>query len=823
MFLRDIFKREVILEGGNLELPNQQDANNPYRADEINLKVHTRGFIVPILDKLLNDINAAFTAKYKTPLWSKELLGSKQFLGGSSLHFFDTKGITDDQFVAKKPKVGDIDTQCNKALEDQVKEFLTLYTHKQIGDTTLLGFSAGNEQFNALFQFQDPPMKIQIDFEFGRYSPETNAPDEWFKFSHSSAWNDINANIKGVFHKYLYRSLSGLSAKQAYIAKLAGRGKTRAIQISNEPEVVNTVSFAVASKQGGGVSEKFKPYIDPNTGKPMFKNGIPVLQEVPSGERNYEQRLAAQFEMFFGQAPTPEDSKLQQSFIGTLDLINKYVSHDKKAGIVESFLEICFEPGSQMITRDDPQRDAETKFAAIDMMLEKLEMAGMRPKAIQMAKAYEQDFKDVETFKKANPGVAQPRAAMKKMAVREAEGDAAPAVKAQFRKGMPHLHDLKAQDFLDLLDEIHDGNGRFKLQNIPLNVKVDGFGGRFGKNAEGKPFMATSRTEPRYAAGFVAHHQKKGTTDPEVLGRAKLFDDLFYAMMDAVQLVDSKLGPDFLINKQVTCEVLYLPFATETPEGRLKFVGIHYDKLPEGVQLALVPFRVVDADSGEDLPDSHGFIKELLSVGQAGNVMFINNSLTQNEALDVTEIINPLENIEALKQIVSDTAGKRDRVSQQLKREVEEKLQPIKAALEKAIINDPNIIGKDMLGKDYEGIVINSRLGPIKVTSNEQRDVIAAKQAAKQNARTERPRDNENKTAVVAIGSAIGHIGHQQLFGHAVELAKRTNGDPYFFIGGAEGKDDPIPVPDKLKTWHMLYPNYAVSYTHLTLPTIYSV
>jgi len=817
MFLRDIFKREVISEGGNLELPNQQDANNPHRADEIDLKVHTRGFIVPILDKLLNDINAAFTAKYKTPLWSKELLGSKQFLGGSSLHFFDTKGITDDQFVAKKPKVGDIDTQCNKALEDQVKEFLTLYTHKQIGDTTLLGFSAGNEQFNALFQFQDPPMKIQIDFEFGRYSPETNAPDEWFKFSHSSAWNDINANIKGVFHKYLYRSLSGLSAKQAYIAKLAGRGKTRAIQISDKPEVVNTVSFAVASKQGGGVSEKFKPYIDPNTGKPMFKNGIPVLQEVPTSERNYEQRLAAQFEMFFGQAPTPEDSKLQQSFIGTLDLINKYVSHDKKAGIVESFLEICFEPGSQMITRDDPQRDAETKFAAIDMMLEKLEMAGMRPKAIQMAKAYEQDFKDVETFKKANPGVAQPRAAMKKMAVREAEGDAAPAVKAQFRKGMPHLHDLKAQDFLDLLDEIHDGNGRFKLQNIPLNVKVDGFGGRFGKNAEGKPFMATSRTEPRYAAGFVAHHQKKGTTDPEVLGRAKLFDDLFYAMMDAVQLVDSKLGPDFLINKQVTCEVLYLPFATETPEGRLKFVGIHYDKLPEGVQLALVPFRVVDADSGEDLPDSHGFIKELLSVGQAGNVMFINNSLTQNEALDVTEIINPLENIEALKQIVSDTAGKRDRVSQQLKREVEEKLQPIKAALEKAIINDPNIIGKDMLGKDYEGIVINSRLGPIKVTSNEQRDVIAAKQAAKQNARTERPRDNENKTAVVAIGSAIGHVGHQQLFGHAVELAKRTNGDPYFFIGGAEGKDDPIPVPDKLKTWHMLYPNYAKNISAVTM------
>jgi hypothetical protein len=221
---------------------------------------------------------------------------------------------------------------------------------------------------------------------------------------------------------------------------------------------------------------------------------------------------------------------------------------------------------------------------------------------------------------------------------------------------MPHLHDLKPIDFLDLLDEIHDGNGRFKLENIPLNVKVDGFGGRFGKDAKGRPFMGTSRTEPRYQAGFVKYHQEKGTTDPEILGRAQLFDQLFDEMMNAVKLVDSKLGPDFLINKQVTCEVLYLPFATETPEGKLKFVGIQYDKLPEGVQLALVPFRVVDADTGNDLSNSNEFIKELLSVGRAGSVMFIDNSLTQKEGLDVTALVPPLENLEQFKSMLADRA-----------------------------------------------------------------------------------------------------------------------------------------------------------------------
>jgi hypothetical protein len=483
---------------------------------------------------------------------------------------------------------------------------------------------------------------------------------------------------------------------------------------------------------------------------------------------------------------TGDQTKMMASFVGSVELMKQYFTPEQQQVAVNEFIKVNFGKGAQMIDADDPTSDFKTKMVAIDYLLDQTGMKTMRKQVLQMAKDYESAF----NAKKAPEPLA------------EAE------VKAQLRKGMPHLRDLKAPDFLDLLDEINDGNGRFRLQNIPLNVKVDGFGGRFGKNADGKPFMGTSRTEPRYQAGFLAYHKQKGTTDPDVLGRAQLFDQLFNEMMNAVQLVDSKLGPDFLVNKQVTCEVLYLPFATETPEGKLKFVGISYDKLPEGVQLALVPFRVTDADTGEDLEDSNKFIKQLLSVGSSGSVMFIDNSLTQKEGLDVTEIINPLDNIEELKQIVSDTSGKRDRVSQQLKREVEEKLQPIKLSLEKAIIEDPNIIGKDILGKDYEGIVINSRLGPIKVTSQEQRDVISAKNAAMANARSERPR-GESKTAVVAIGSFVGHRGHQDLFKYTIDKAKELGGDPYLFIGNAEGKDDPIPPAVKVQTWHKLYPEYA--------------
>jgi len=812
MLLRELFSLKnisILKEGGNLssQSPSWQGTAD-VEADEINLEVNNRTHMVSIIDQLLRSIDQVFKSQHKVNMWNPSLLNSKQFLGGSSLHFLDTTNISDEQFKALKPKVGDIDTQVDKKLESQVHAFLTANINKQIGNSTLLGFSQGNEQYNALFQLVDPPVKLQIDFEFGKYEEETGIPDEWFRFSHSSDWKDIQAGVKGVFHKYLYRSLSGLSAKEFYVAKPEGRGKARAIQISDTPQTDSTVSFAVSSKQGGGVSEKYKPYINPSTGQPMMKDGLPVMEPVDAKSRPYVQNLAQQFQMMFGVAPTQEDSQLQQSFIGTLDLINKYVDPSKKPDIVERFLDICFEVGSQMITKGDPARDAQTKFVAIDLMLEKLNLGNMRMRAVEMAKTYEDDFNEVEEYKKANPDERQPRAALKKAKALQQLAEAEEAVvKAQLRKGMPHLHDLKAVDFLDLIDELHDGNGRFKLQNIPLNVKIDGFGGRFGKNAEGKPFMGTSRTEPRYQAGFLAYHQQKGTVDPDILNRAKLFDELFNEMMKAIELVDAKLGPEFLINKQVTCEVLFLPFAQETEDGRLKFVGIHYDKLPEGVQLALVPFHAVEADSGKPVQDPK-FIDNLLEVGNAGSVMFINNRLVQKDGLDVTEIINPLDNIEELKQIVSNTAGKRDRASQQLKKEIEEKLQPIKVSLEKAIINDPNIIGKDMLGKDYEGIVINSRLGPIKVTSKEQRDVISAKNAAKVSARTEQPRGT-TKTAVVAIGSFVGHKGHQELWNYTINKAKEIGGDPYLFIGNAEGKDDPIPPNIKVQTWHKLYPHYA--------------
>ena len=781
MLLRDFTKK--LFEGGNLEIDNVQ-------AQQIDLKVHNRAYIVPILSTLLNAINAGYQQSVGGPLWSPKVLKSRKYLSGSSIHFFNTD-LPDDEFERVKPKVGDIDTQVNKASEQQLTQYLDSVKGQVVGNAKFLGYSRGNEQYSSLWELTDPPIKVQIDFEFVDYS-DKEEPTDWAGFSHSSSWDDMSQGIKGVFHKFLIQSLSKISSREFILRKIHKKtGK-----ITDKPEKDSMISFAVSSKEGGGLRAKYEPVLDDN-GQPLEINGLPVFKELPPA--GYEKDIGKIFQAIFDKridsATIKKVLPKTWSFVGLLEIMNLILSDEEKENVLDSFVDKMFAPGAQGLYKGDPQRDLQEKNTALNYALKVLNVTP--PKNLEQMR---QDYvKNYRVTTEGPVGLDSP--------IDEAEEPA--KVQSQLRKGMPHLRDLKAADFLDLVDELKSEGGRFKLQNIPLNVKVDGFGGRFGKNAEGKPFMGTSRTEPRYQAGFVAHHKQKGTTDPEVLGRAANFDKLFNETMSAIKMVDSKLGADFLEDKQVTCEVLFLPFATKTTEGKLKFVGIEYDQLPQGVDLVLVPFRVVQASTGEELPNGDEIVQTIAELGQNGSVMFMSNRLTQEQGLDVTEIINPLENLEELKRIVNGVAGKRDRASLQLRKEVEEKLKPIQIALEKAIDEDPNIIGKDKLGQDYEGIVINSRLGPIKVTSQRQKDIITQKNAAKAAARAEHSRDNANKTAVVAIGSFVGHKGHEELFDYTIKKAAQVKGDPYLFIGNAEGKADPIPPAVKVQTWHKMYPQYA--------------
>lgn len=341
--------REVILEGGNVQI----GAQSAQRLDLTKLK---RDQLIPVLDQLLQAINAGFAKMHKRALWSPQLVASRKFLSGSAFHFFNVAGIPSDQFVKYKPTVGDIDTQVDQSLLEPAKQFLDAATGKQFGPATLIGYKPSVEQLITLWAFSDPPVNVQIDLEFVEY--EGDEPTEWAQFSHSSAWNDIEAGIKGVFHKYLLRALSTPSLRDVVI--LSGKKET--------PKVVKTTDLAFAVTRG--LRYKLRPVMDGNVQREM--DGLKVYKEIPTKESTYETNLYIIAKIFFGNKFDAGDIEKFWSYLGTLELVKKYFDKSQQAAVVTGFVYTLFGPGAQELYRGDPKQDAADKNAALEIMTKSL-------------------------------------------------------------------------------------------------------------------------------------------------------------------------------------------------------------------------------------------------------------------------------------------------------------------------------------------------------------------------------------------------------------------------------------------------------------------
>jgi hypothetical protein len=773
MLLREIFgpvAKRVMNEGGNLELPGG------HAAQTIDLKVHDRKFMVPVLKKLMAAINTGYAETFKQPLWAPALLQSGKFLSGSSLHFLNTN-IPDAEFVKKKPKVGDIDTQVDKEKEANLEQWLNGMKGKHVGNATFLGFQRGNEQFSSLWELSNPPVKVQIDLEFVKF--EKDEPTDWAQFSHSSSWDDIQEGIKGVFHKYIIQAFATLTRQDFLLRKMVGRGKAKEEQ--DVPTTDNMVSFAVSSKEGGGLRQKYEPVLDDNN-KPLIKDGLPVLRARPT--EGYDQTIAGIFGSLFHKKINPQNydsvsSKLW-SFVGLLEVMNMFLDQSEKDRVVEAFMIKLFGRGAQGLYKNDPDRDIDEKNTALAKMFSSLKI---QPPAElnQMIADYKSTYKMTES-------------------INEAE---APDYR---RQGIKHIYnpgsstEMKDAEFLTMVDELAK-NGS-KLDGIPINLKADGAGIRFGKDEQGRPFFMTSRvTKPLYVGNvgdFAAYGQSQGQ-DSEQLERTKKYD----------QALDIIVNSDFIktlpTDTIVQAEMMFNEMAEKTKDG-LKFVNIGYDPKKLGSVMTLVPFSFKKYSTGESLPDAEKIKKGLISKSN-GKIKMVDNQLKQ-KGIDVSKIIAPVLNMDSsLKAALTA----RTRGENPQKDQAKAILTKARQDLSDFIINNPNISGKDQLGSNIEGLVINLPNGQLaKVTSQQMKDKMAAKKAAPA------PKEGETKTAVVAIGSFIGHKGHEELFNYTIKKAKELGGEPYLFIGNAEGKDDPIPPAVKVQTWHKLYPQYAKNISTVT-------
>jgi hypothetical protein len=788
MILRDIFKKSnIIAEGGNVssQSPGWQGAPDQ-EAEEIDLKIHDRDYMVGQLHTLLSAQNQSFKAAYGRYIWDPKILKSGQMFSGSSLQFFDIKSVSTQDFLnkLKKTKVGDIDTQVDQDIGDEITEWLKSIVGKKIGNGTFIGF---NSSLSSIWLLDDPQVRIQVDYELGPYQPaqgkEPAKPTEWFAYSHSSHYDDMAAGIKGVFHKYINRSLTHVQSSTKYVARVLKKG----VKISPEPVTDNDYSFAVSGPSGGGMSMKYKPYIDPTTGQPMEKDGIPVMQQLDPKNRDYIQDLDQQFQINFGRKRSATDKNLQGSFVGTLQLMNKSFTPEQNEDVARAFLDILFSPAAQMITKDDPERDRDIKFAAVDAMilggsgikpLNLPNAQGLRQEAVKMAMSY------ADTFRTKKSGKVET----------EVAEDAAAEVAAKpnyARQGIKHLYnrlpdgrvssmEMSNAEFQQVAQEIADNGGT--LNDMAVNLKVDGAGIRFGKDNAGRPFMMTSRvTTPLYqddVGYFTSFGQEKGQGD-EQLARTKKYDDAL------ALITGSKFIQTLPTDTIVQAEMMYVPMAEKTDQG-LKFVNISYDPKKLGRQMTLVPFMVKQYSTGEELPTADKIIKRLVAASD-NNVKIITNRLEQ-KGINVGKIIQPVLDL--------DPKSKESKPA----------FDQAKQELSNAIINSPKLAGKDALGNNMEGVVVNLPSGGLfKVTSSQMKDAMAAKTAPQSFGNT------QTRTAVVAIGNFAGHRGHEQLINFAIDKASELGGTPFVFVGHKVGPDDPIDVNTKIETLKKLYPNVAIS------------
>lgn len=342
------FKQFLLQEGGNVQIDDHE-------AERIDLTKHNRSAIVKKIDAALLSINAAFKKAHGKPIWNDALLKSKKFLSGSAFHFFNGE-IDDKTFVKHKKSVGDIDTQVDKNMDAEIKDFLTKNKGKEFGPVKLIGFKTSAGQHISLWHLGDPGINIQVDLEMVDFD-DKGEPTEWSNFSHSSSWEDMTKGVKGVAHKYLLRALDAPKLKDIVLKAKTARGTDKEVKSSE-------TAFSVTH----GVRQKLKPVIG-DDGKQVMVNGKPAYHELSTAESKGDTSLPNIFKAYFGKDASADDLKKLGSFTGLLDLIKKSFKGPDQQKIADGFARTLWGPAAQGLYRADPQKDAEEKNGMMKILL----------------------------------------------------------------------------------------------------------------------------------------------------------------------------------------------------------------------------------------------------------------------------------------------------------------------------------------------------------------------------------------------------------------------------------------------------------------------
>lgn len=305
------------------------------QAVKLDLNIVSRPWLTNRVSKILHDLNTKFFGA------TGEYLFENPSFVGSSTHLFDDN-ISDDEFVAHKPTIGDIDVQIDPRFKAALSEFLV--PGLKVYDSTYLGRSDNSlNQLNCIFEIDGLP--IQIDFWFAE-------DGGWSKFSHSANWEDIKLGIKGVFHKYLLGSID-FAFPMGEITVLTRKTK--------KPKQVFAHPFAFSVDYG--VRKKYE------------SDGEGHYFEIEPANATYERRQLEIIDMLFRCKHQIGDLEKLQSFVGIVKLMDKYLTAEQIKLVQDEFFARCFGKNAQQLERDDPAADRSCKMIALKFLQAEIDEA----------------------------------------------------------------------------------------------------------------------------------------------------------------------------------------------------------------------------------------------------------------------------------------------------------------------------------------------------------------------------------------------------------------------------------------------------------------
>lgn len=274
------------------------------------------------------------------------------------------------------------------------------------------------------------------------------------------------------------------------------------------------------------------------------------------------------------------------------------------------------------------------------------------------------------------------------------------------RVSMVHLQQMKPLEFIDFAVGVKSKLGG-KLKDIPVALKIDGGGFRVGRDAAGKVFVESSRSGPVYDVGSFAQFTRDKGKDEESISRAAHYDDMLHWFKQWGWL--AKLEND----TKIVLEILYNPMA-EIVKDKIKFVSINYDKAKLGSLMTLVPFDVLIASTGDTHPNKDIILKSMRAQSSS-QVKIVDPKLAVSE-IDVSAQI---KFVDLITPQVVELIQSRKHTDKAAKQAWIDAIQIAKDELAEYLLSHPNIIGKDMLGPDIEGMVFEIGGKSVKVTTPE--------------------------------------------------------------------------------------------------------